>query len=131
MDKPPIIEVEVVPETPGAGARAAPRSGGAPVHPLSAILLLAVDNLWMLEEWAVVTWIFTIPLSFVSVAVPTFFIQKLVNKDRFARAFGLALLLGTIAAVPTSVTGTPVGLALLAWTGLDRLLGKPASGRSR
>ena len=131
MGKPPVIDVEVVPEGPRAGSQEAPRSGRAPVHPLSAILLLAVDNLWMLEDWAVVTWIFTIPLSFVSVAVPTFFIQKLVNKDRFARAFGLALLLGTIAAVPTSVTGTPVGLALLAWTGLDRLLGKPTPGRPR
>lgn len=131
MEKPPVIDVEVVPEEPQARAQSAPRPGGAPVHPLAAILLIAVDNLWMLEEWAVVTWLVTIPLSFVSVAVPTFFIQKLVNKDRFARAFGLSLLLGTIAAVPTSVTGTPVGLALLAWTGLDRLLGKPAPGKPR
>ena len=131
MEKPPVIDVEVVPEEPRAGAQRAPRPGGAPVHPLAAILLIAVDNLWMLEEWAVVTWLVTIPLSFVSVAMPTFFIQKLVNKDRFARAFGLSLLLGTIAAVPTSVTGTPVGLALLAWAGLDRLLGKPAPGKPR
>lgn len=131
MGKPPVIDVEVVLEEPQARAQSAPRHGGAPVHPLAAILLIAVDNLWMLEEWAVVTWLVTIPLSFVSVAVPTFFIQKLVNKDRFARAFGLSLLLGVIAAVPTSITGTPVGLALLAWTGLDRLLGKPGTARSR
>jgi hypothetical protein len=29
-----------------------------------------------------------------------------------------------LAAIPTSVTGTPVGIALLAWTGFSKLLGK-------
>jgi hypothetical protein len=35
-----------------------------------------------------------------------------------------AALLGALAAVPTSITGTPVGLALLAWTGLGKLFGR-------
>jgi hypothetical protein len=46
-------------------------------------------------------------------------------KNRVGRAFLFALLLGIVAAVPTSITGTPVGLALLAWTGINKLLGKP------
>ena len=73
MPKPPVIEVEVVEEEPRT---AGGRSGGgakAPVHPLSAILLMAVDNLWMLADWSAMAWLFTIPLSFVTVAVPTFF----------------------------------------------------------
>ena len=36
------------------------------------------------------------------------------------RAFDLAVL----AAIPTPITGTPIGLGLLAWTGLGRLLGR-------
>jgi hypothetical protein len=128
MAKPPVIEVEVVEEEPRAGAKAPPGGGGAPVHPLSAILLMAVDNLWMLADWSAMTWALTIPLSFVTVAVPTFLIQKLVNKDSFTRAAGLGLLLGMLAAIPTSLFGTPVGLALLAWTGISKILGRPTAG---
>lgn len=102
-----------------------PSPGGAPVHPLAALLMMLVDNLWNLTDWAVLSLFITVPLCFVMVFTSTFIIQKLVMKNRAGRAFGFALLLGVIAAVPTSVTGTPVGLALLAWTGISRLLGKP------
>ena len=95
------------------------------MHPLAAVLLMAVDNLWMLADWNAMTWAVTIPLSFVTVAAPTFLIQRLVKRDPFLRAAWLAVLLGTIAAIPTSLFGTPVGLALLAWTGLSKILGRP------
>ena len=36
------------------------------------------------------------------------------------------VLFGVLAAIPTPVMGTPVGLALLAWTGLGKLFGKTA-----
>ncbi|MSU34783.1 MAG: hypothetical protein EXS36_06655 [Pedosphaera sp.] len=91
----------------------------APFHPLSATLLLVVDNLWTLEEWLIVTWLFTIPLSFVSVFLPVLCIQRFVSRDRWSIAVKKALFLGIVAAVPTSITGTPVGLALLAWAGLS------------
>lgn len=99
--------------------------GEAPIHPLAAILLIVIDNLWNLVDWAVIDWIITIPLSFITVFFPTLLIQKLLKKNRWSRALGYAVLLGIVAAVPTSVTGTPVGLALLAWTGISKLLGKP------
>jgi hypothetical protein len=35
-------------------------------------------------------------------------------------ALAKALVLGLVAAIPTSLTGTPVGMALLAWAGVDR-----------
>jgi hypothetical protein len=98
---------------------------GAPIHPLAAILLIAVDNLWNLADWIVIDWIITIPLSFITVFFPTLLIQKLLKKDRWGRAFSFALLLGMVAAVPTSITGTPIGIALLAWTGISKLIGKP------
>ncbi len=126
MSKPPVIDVEVVDAEPRAGSEAGV-ADGAPVHPLSAILLMAVDNLWMIADWNAMTWIVTIPLSFLTVAGPAFLIQRFVKKDRLGRAAGLGVLLGALAAVPTSLFGTPVGLALLAWTGLNRVLGRSAA----
>jgi hypothetical protein len=126
VEPPKIIDVPAVNEpvrperieSPGA-------SSGAPIHPLSAVLLIFVDNLWNLADWAVIDWFLTIPLSFITVFFPVLLIQKLLKKDDWNRALGFALLLGVVAAIPTSLTGTPVGLALLAWTGISKLLGKP------
>jgi hypothetical protein len=100
-------------------------TGGPPVHPLAAVLLLLVDNLWNLADWTIIDWIVSIPLSFVMVFLPALVIQRRLMKNRWRRAFGFAALLGLIAAVPTSVTGTPIGLAILAWTGISKLLGRP------
>lgn len=117
---PPSAELEIRREP--SGNRTGHR-GGPPIHAASAALLVAVDNLWNLADWAVLTWLITIPSSFMTVAVPVFWIQRRLKGDPRARALAFAVLLGAIAAVPTSVTGTPAGLALLAWTGVSRLLG--------
>jgi ABC-type sulfate transport system permease component len=133
VEQPKTIEVEVVDEPPRvtpapAAAAASPAPSGAPIHPLSAVLLIAVDNLWNLADWTVISWILTIPLSFISVFVPTFFIQKFLKKDRVGRALGLSTLMAVLAAIPTSIFGTPIGLALLAWTGLNRFFGRTVPG---
>ena len=103
------------------------RRPDAPVHPLGAALLLFVDNLWNLADWAVVDWFVTIPLSFLSVFAPTMLIQRCLHRDSWGKAFAKGLLLGTVAAVPYSVTGTPVGIALLTWAGIMRAKGASAS----
>lgn len=126
-EKPPqIVEVEVLPpeDGPRASDHAAPShsaSGHAPFHPLAATLLLLVDNLWNLADWAVMDWIITIPLSFLTVFLPTFSIQRRKSGDSLGKAFLKALFLGVVAAVPTSITGTPIGLLLLAWAGINKL----------
>ncbi|HNQ90949.1 MAG TPA: hypothetical protein PKM73_20230 [Verrucomicrobiota bacterium] len=114
------INAEVVPGTTAESRR---HSAAPAVHPLSAVFLLIVDNLWTLPEFVVVNWIVTIPLSFFTVALPVFVIQKKLRRDTAARALRHALVLGLVAAVPTSLTGTPVGLAILAWTGIRRWIG--------
>ena len=96
------------------------RPPDAPVHPLAAALLVGVDNLWNLADWVAVTWLLTIPLSFFSVAMPVFLIQRRLHRDGWGKALFKGALLGVIAAVPTSVTGTPVGVALLTWAGILR-----------
>jgi len=96
------------------------KSGQVPFHPSAAALLVVVDNLWALEDWLILTWILTIPLSFLSVAVPTYWLQRRFRQDTRRIALLKALFFGVVAAVPTSVTGTPIGLALLAWAGVRR-----------
>lgn len=119
---PPVLKAPTAVATPVLPAE--PTVSGPPVHPLSAVVLAAVDGLWGLADWAVVDWVITIPLSFVSVAVPTFCVQKFLRKDTTGRAVAVALVLGVLAAVPTPITGTPIGLAILGWAGINRFRGK-------
>lgn len=79
------------------------------------MVLVGVDALWTLADWAALLWFISIPLSFFACAAPVFFIQKFIHRDRFLRAVGVALLCGMLAAVPFPVTGTIVGLSILAW----------------
>jgi hypothetical protein len=91
---------------------------------LSALILVAVDSLWGLFEWLPPVWIVAIPGCFAAEFIPTFLIQKHLKKDSNGRALTFASILAVLAAIPTFVTGTPVGLGLLAWTGLGKLFGR-------
>jgi hypothetical protein len=101
-----------------------PRSQEPPIHPLSAVLLIAIDNLWLLADWAALLWIVTIPLSFFAVCLPVYLIQKHMRQDSSGRAMAIAALLGVLAAIPTSITGSTAGLVVLGYTGLHRFLRK-------
>ena len=127
MDRPPLIETEVLPpEDPAVAGDSWERTGGGspgsgePFHPAAAAMLVLVDNLWMLPEFMGALWI-TVPLSFLTVFAATLGIQRIWGRDRLLVAVAKALFFGMVAAVPFSVTGTPVGLALLAWAGVKRL----------
>ena len=129
-ERPPTLIPEVLP--PEASGSAVPPSardtarGGtpagerrAPFHAVAALVLIGVDNLWNLEEFAAPPlMVVTIPLSFLSVLFATAWIQRRFHGDRPGVAWWKALFLAAVAAVPFSVTGTPVGLALLAWAGI-------------
>jgi hypothetical protein len=124
--KPPVIPIEVLPaETSRAESddrsSSAASSHPVPFHPLAVTLMLLVDNLWNLADWLIIDWIFTIPLSFITVFIPALAIQRGIQRDGWSAAFAKALFLAIVAAVPTSITGTPIGLALLAWAGIRRL----------
>lgn len=131
VDTPPKISdvpakfapVEVLPPL-----EAPPRtSEGPPIHALSALVLAAVDNLWLAFAWEPPFWIVAIPLCFVAVFVPSFLIQKYLKHDGNGRAATFATLLAVLAAIPIPITGTAVGISLLAWTGLGRLIGRTRS----
>ena len=133
MDKPPKISevpveaapLEVLPPLSAQPAPAATPSDGRPIHALSALILVAVDSLWAVFDWLPPIWVVAIPACFAAVFVPTFLIQRHLKNDSKGRALAYASILAVLAAIPTPVTGTPVGLALLAWTGLGKIFGRP------
>ena len=102
-------------------------SEGPPIHALSALVLAAVDSLWAIFAWEPPLWILAIPLCFLAVFVPSFLIQKYLKQDGNGRAVTFAMLLAVLAAIPIPVTGTAVGVSLLAWTGLGKLIGRTKS----
>ena len=118
------MPVEVLPPVSAPPAAPAASVEGPPIHALSALLLVAVDSLWAVFDWLPPVWLIAIPGCFAAVFIPTFLIQKHLKKDSNGRALTFAAILAVLAAIPTFVTGTPVGLALLAWTGLGKLLGR-------
>jgi hypothetical protein len=132
MDKPPKISevpvkeapLEVLPPLTAQAAPPAATGDGRPIHALSALILVAVDSLWAVFDWLPPVWIVAIPACFAAVFVPTFLIQRHLKNDSNGRALTFATMLAVLAAIPTPVTGTPVGLGLLAWTGLGKLFGR-------
>jgi hypothetical protein len=114
------VDVEVMPpESEGRFGRT--ESDPTPVHALSALTLVAVDSLWLAFDVAPPLWPFAVPLCFVAVFFPVFLLQKFLKRDSNGRALAFATLLATLAAIPTPVSGTPVGIALLAWSGIGKL----------
>ena len=124
------IEVEVLPPEPTT-ASTGHFAEGPPIHALSALILVAVDSLWAIFDWVPPVWVVAIPFCFLAVFVPVFLLQKFLKHDSNGRALAFAMLLGVLAAIPTPITGTPVGLGLLAWTGLGKLLGRPPPKSTR
>jgi hypothetical protein len=122
-----IVPVEVLPPEPPKLVPPSAGPEGPPIHALSALVLVAVDSLWAVFDWAPPVWAVAIPFCFAAVFVPTFLIQKVLRKDSNGRALTFASILAVLAAIPTPITGTPIGLGLLAWTGLGKLFGKGPS----
>jgi integral membrane sensor domain MASE1 len=132
MEQPPKISempvkvapLEVLPPVVAQAAPVATSSDGQPIHALSALILVAVDSLWIPGEFLMPAWIVAIPACFAAVFIPTYLIQRHLKNDSQARALTFATMLAVLAAIPTPITGTPVGLGLLAWTGLGKILGR-------
>jgi len=107
------VPLEVLPPEPPRTAPSATPAEGAPIHALSALILIAVDSLWAVFDWAPPVWVVAIPFCFLAVFVPTFLIQKFLRKDSNGRAVTFATILAVLAAIPTQITGPPIGLAFL------------------
>ena len=100
----------------------------APVHPLSALVTVLLDNLFDLPELAgPEVWIFTAPLVGGLCFVTTTMVQRFLAKDEWGPAIAKGLVMGVVAGVPYSVTGTAAGGLFLAWAGLHQWVRLPSS----
>jgi len=100
----------------------------APVHPLAALATIVLDTLFTIPEIAgPEVWILTIPLIGGTGFITTLLIQHYLAKDGWGESVAKAMVMGIIAGVPFSVTGTAAGGVLLAWAGLHEWLRFPAS----
>jgi hypothetical protein len=98
----------------------------APVHPLAALATIVLDNLFALPEFAAPElWILTIPLVGGAGFLATTLVQRYLAKDGWGPSIAKGVVMGIIAGVPISVTGTAVGGVLLAWAGLHEWVKLP------
>jgi hypothetical protein len=91
----------------------------APIHPLAAMVTVVLDNVFMIFEIATPIFIILTSLTvFLLGSVTTAFIQHYLDQDSWGVSVAKGLAMGIMAGVPFSVTGTVIGVPLLAWAGL-------------
>ncbi len=98
-----------------------------PVHPLAALVTVVLDNVFGVFELVDPL---IILVTSVTVAVfgtlSTTLIQHHLGKDGWGKAIAKGLAMGIIAGVPFPVTGTAIGVPLLAWAGLHEWIKFPS-----
>ena len=102
-----------------------------PIHPLAALTTIVLDNVFGMIELvpgAVAVTSFVVGgIGFLT----TTLIQRHLAKDEWGAAVAKGLVMGVLAGVPYQVTGTAVGIPLLAWAGASKWIKLPAlRGRS-
>ena len=99
----------------------------APIHPLAALAIIVLDNVFL-----VVDLVSGPAIVFTSIglgvlgAVATALVQRHLAKDEWGPAVAKGLVMGIIAGVPFNVTGTAIGVPLLAWAGIHQWVRLPA-----
>jgi hypothetical protein len=99
----------------------------APVHPLAALATIVLDNVFGVVELVdPLTIVLTSLTVGVVCTVATTLVQRYLAKDEWGPAIAKGLVMGIVAGVPFQVTGTVVGVPLLAWAGLHEWVKIPA-----
>lgn len=98
----------------------------ARIHPYSAGLLIVIDNVFFGSN--LMTLGLATPamaaLAFAVTGTGVFLTQRFLVGEEAGPSLARGFVLGTLAGVPTSLFGTGAGVALLARSGISRLLGK-------
>ncbi len=98
----------------------------APIHPLAAMVTVVLDNFFgVFEILDPLLILLTTSLVAIVGTASTSLIQHYLAKDEWGPAIAKGLAMGIIAGVPFPVTGTAVGLPLLAWAGLHEWVRLP------
>jgi len=100
----------------------------APIHPLAALTTIVLDNVFgvfeLVDPLALILTSVTVGILG---AVTTTLVQHYLAKDNWGPSVAKGLVMGIFAGVPFQVTGTAVGIPLLAWAGLHELIKLPLS----
>ncbi|MCL4530244.1 MAG: hypothetical protein M1282_12615 [Chloroflexi bacterium] len=100
----------------------------APVHPLSALATILLDNVFGAVEIVDPLLILLTGLTVGVVnTVTVTLVQRYLAKDDWGPSVAKGLVMGVIAGVPFSVSGTAVGGLLLAWAGAHEWIKLPSS----
>jgi hypothetical protein len=97
----------------------------APIHPLAALAIIVLDNVF--------GWIDLVPGAILGTSLligglgflSTLFVQRYLAKDEWGESMAKGLVMGIIAGVPFSVTGSAVGAVLLGWAGASQWIKLP------
>lgn len=102
----------------------------APVHPLAALVTIALDAAWGIPEtgllFSVMGWWaepFLIALIGGMAFLSVMLIQRYVANDTWRAAIAKGFGMGVLAGVPWVIGGTLVGALLLGWSGLSKISG--------
>lgn len=91
------------------------------LHPLSGALVIFIDNLLFGVD--AISFGFIMPivalLAFLMVGTGVFLIQWLLHRDRLLASVAKGFVAGFLAGIPTSITGTIFGTAVLFVSGLS------------
>jgi len=100
-----------------------------PIHPLAALTTIVLDNVF---GWIELVDPLALALTSVSVGVVGFltttFVQRYLAKDGWGASVAKGLVMGVMAGVPYQVTGTAIGIPLLAWAGAHQWIKLPPKG---
>lgn len=98
----------------------------APIHPLAALATIVLDNIF---GWVELVDPLALALTSVSVGaigfLTTTFVQRYLAKDGWGASVAKGLVMGVMAGVPYQVTGTAIGVPLLAWAGAHQWIKLP------
>jgi hypothetical protein len=98
----------------------------APVHPLAALATIVLDNVFGVIELVDPLTILLTSLTVGAIGtVTTMLVQRYLAKDSWGVSVAKGLVMGIVAGVPFQVTGTAVGIPLLAWAGLHEWIKTP------
>lgn len=92
-----------------------------PVYPLAALVTVVLDNVFgVLEIVDPLAILFTSLIVAFFGTLSTTLIQRYLARDGWGKSLAKGLAMGIIAGVPFPVTGTAIGIPLLAWAGLHQ-----------
>jgi len=97
-----------------------------PVHPLTALATIALDSIFgVIEIFDPLLLLLTSLAVGVVGAITSAMLQRFVAKEDWGPAIAKGLVMGILAGVPYPVTGTAIGVPLLAWAGMHQWIKVP------